>query len=179
MNRTQRIPSYNIGTQQNVQFFSFMNETFELFENYVKMNQKIIARFQILKEVGKSFEIDFMSKNNDNTDLPMHLNNSNADAANSQENNDGSNFLASTNEKKKDLVPNDVNDSPTEIFNDNEPDNQNDHETFADDCEANGANEDAQCYENGLMTNSSNSDNRFVYNNDSNYQLQNVSYLCF
>lgn len=41
-----------------------MNETFELFENYVKMNQKIIARFQVLKEVGKSFEIDFMRKQN-------------------------------------------------------------------------------------------------------------------
>ena len=49
---------------KNAQFFSFMNETFELFENYVKMNQKIIARFQVLKEVGKSFEIDFMKNQN-------------------------------------------------------------------------------------------------------------------
>lgn len=62
MNRNSRHNSNSLN--KNAQFFSFMNETFELFENYVKMNQKIIARFQVLKEVGKSFEIDFMSKQN-------------------------------------------------------------------------------------------------------------------
>ena len=62
MNRNSRHNSDSLN--KNAQFFSFMNETFELFENYVKMNQKIIARFQVLKEVGKSFEIDFMRKQN-------------------------------------------------------------------------------------------------------------------
>lgn len=61
---------------KNAQFFSFMNETFELFESYVKMNQKIISRFQILKEVGKSFELDFMSKGNDITDTNSYENDS-------------------------------------------------------------------------------------------------------